>query len=306
MKIFKDDNLNEEYLEQGYVTLKLLNNDECSKIKNSGKKLLADKFYKRSDFACLPNPMSNENLSSNISVFFKELLDEKISEILSEDFNFFYSTFLVKKPKSTSLNWHADPSFYNQKKNECPINIWGGLTKLTKKNGCLKVIPKSHKLAFDYEPLPLSDLGTTAKCKSIKESYKELIEKHAIDVPLKKGEVIIHDQNLLHASHPNKSFFNKRVAYKLIYIPKAINKLEFAYFNKTNNNMDIYHLDRDEKAKNLSKYFKEENTNQNFKENQLIKSIILNSNKLPFTTLKEMEKIMNEPKNSTKAKFELK
>ncbi len=304
MKVFKDEQLNQKYLEEGYVKIKLVTNDDCVQIKKRAIKLLADKGDNKLNFSILPNPSSTDEECLLIHDFFKNLLNQKIAKIITDDFTFFSSSFLIKKPRSSSLRWHIDPSFYNNKKFITPVSIWAGIDKTTSKNGCLRVVPKSHKLAFDYESFPLGELGVAALERN--ENIKKLIEKHAINIPLEEGEVIIHNQALFHGSNPNNSYFKKRIAYKILLFPKNVEKLELVCFNKTNNNLNIYEMAKSKVSVNIPRHYNNTTTfNPLLNEDNLIKNIVLNLNNLPYTTLTEMEKIMNTPNDSFKAKFEL-
>lgn len=304
MKVFKDEQLNQKFLEEGYVIINLFNSEDCAEIKKVAESMVTDDFHNYSDFSALPNINTPDETCSIVHNFIKKISAQKLSKFLTEDYHFFYSTFLIKKPKSTSLMWHFDPSFYNQKENDFPFNVWGSVEETTSENGCFQLIPKSHKLAFDYEPLPFSKLGTSAKCKNLKDVYYQLIEKHAIDIPLKQGEVIIHNQSILHSSRPNNSDFKKRIAYKIVFIPKKIDNLELAYFNDINNHIDIYTVNKNKASQKICHYY-EANYKSLMGKDDLIKSTVNHFNNLPFNTLKEMEKIMSIPNNSNKAKYTL-
>ncbi|CAL2102820.1 conserved protein of unknown function [Tenacibaculum sp. 190130A14a] len=306
IKVFKDELLNQKIKEEGYVKIKLFSNDDCNTIKKMAKNLVTDRLHNKANFSTVPNPQTPDEKCLKVHSFFRKIYTQKISEFISEDYQFFYSTFLIKKNRADKLHWHIDPSFYNQKELEAPINIWGGVNNLTQKNGCLKIIPKSHKLCFDYEPMPLKEIGSTARCTSIKDTYNQLIEKHSVDIPLEKGEVIIHNQSLLHASHPNNSYLKKRIAFKIILIPKKVDKLELSYFNRTNNHLDIYQINKSEVSPNLCRYYNPETNSSVVNENDFVKNSVLNSDTLPYKTLAEMERIMELPHDSLKAKFELK
>ena len=66
------------------------------------------------------------------------------------------------------------------------------------------------------------------------------MNKYAIDVPLKKGEVIIQHQSLINSFHRNDSFFKKRIAFKITLRPIEINLYEIAYFHPENNKVEIF------------------------------------------------------------------
>lgn len=308
MKIFKNELLNQKYLEEGYVIVKLFNSKDISEIKKFAKKMYADTVSNLHGFSTLPNPHISDEKCVAIHDFFKQLIarkkDEGLSQYLTEDFQFFNSVFLRKKTKSTNFYWHIDPSFYNQKKHERPVAIWGSIDKITTHNGCLQVVPKSHKLGYDYHPFSFLPLGDIKK-EQLSEVYAELIKKHAIDITLQKGEVIIHDHALIHASRPNNSLFRKRLAFKFTYLPKEVKDFQMTYFDNKNDELNIHRFNKDDiyyyTSKTVGNYI------ENFKEmnDQLITKISIGKLKKPFQTLSEMEEIMTTPIDSSKAKFEI-
>ncbi len=300
---FKDETLNKQFLEDGYVKVQLFNEHDCAEIKKMAKKVLVGKMYNQLDFSSLPHEGTTDEECMEIHDFFEKLLNQKITKFMTDHFSFFYSILFAKKTKSSKFMWHVDPSFYNQKNFGVPVSLWAGIDKTTKRNGGLRIVPKSHKLAFDYQSYPLGGLGVAAAERD--KNIEKLTEKYAIDINLKKGEVLIHHQALLHASYPNNSYFKKRIAYKVIFMPKNVEHLELSYFNKINNSVDIYKVGKDQASINMSRFLGSEIPSSQVKENELLKSVILDINTLPYSTLSEMEEIMNAPNDSLMAKFEL-
>ncbi|PHR74616.1 MAG: hypothetical protein COA67_00645 [Lutibacter sp.] len=306
-KIFKNDILNQKFEDEGYVKLKLFNSADCSKIKNEA----LDKFYKHSHqkhyFFPIPNPSTTDAECRRLHSFFENIVEEKVYEHLNSDYSLGFSGLFYKKRKSKELIFHVDQTYYNQKSNNPPIHIWAGVEKTTIKNGCLRVVPKSHKLSFDYEAFPFNTLGNTARSANLKDAYNELIDKYAIDIPLKKGEVIIHHQSLIHGSRPNNSYFKKRIAFKITLNPKDIDYFEIAYFHEERNTVEIFGAIKDVITNNLTAFDNYEYIKKLVKSGKisLIKELKLEVSNLPFKSLKEMEEIMETPGNYLKAKFEL-
>ncbi|CAL2102819.1 conserved protein of unknown function [Tenacibaculum sp. 190130A14a] len=304
MKIFKDEKLNNDYLENGYVILKIFNRKQLREIKKYTKNMLKDKMFNSFDFSTLPNIHTPDEQCVDVYNFFDKKMKEGLDKYLTQDYEFFNSVLLVKKTKSTNFHWHIDPSFYDQKKYEKPFAIWAGIDKTTPSNGCLQVVPKSHKLAFNHEPFSFLTLGNGKK-ENLSSVYDELIRKYAIDVVLEKGEVIIHDQALIHASRPNNSWLKKRIAFKLTYAPKHVNEFEMALFDNTNNELNKYRFKREDLSYYGARTFGNYINNFQQMKDQLISQKPQKEIKQPFQSLPEMEAIMNTPLHTLKANFEL-
>ena len=86
------------------------------------------------------------------------------------------------------------------------INVWTPLVQTGRRNGCVRVIPGSHKLDV-LSMLPKQGGGYHAsREKGYLEVDAELVRKHeakAVDVELDPGDVLLFRQNMIHAGHPN-------------------------------------------------------------------------------------------------------
>ena len=86
------------------------------------------------------------------------------------------------------------------------INVWTPLVRTGRQNGCVRVIPGSHKLDV-LSMLPKQGGGYHAsREKGYLEVDAELVRKHeakAVDVELEPGDVLLFRQNMIHAGHPN-------------------------------------------------------------------------------------------------------
>lgn len=302
MKIFKDNNLNDKFREFGFIKIKLFNKSETNAIKKTAKKIIKTENLDDNILNYVPNKNTSDKTALEINSFFLDIMKNKTSSIFESDYEFFNSFFFIKKKKSEALPWHSDTTMYDQKKYNRPFTIWSGINKTSQNNGCFRVIPKSHKLAFDYETYPICNMHKSNKVYSL---YNSLIEKYAIDVPLDNGEVIIHDQSLIHASYANSSFFKKRIAFKLLFIPKNINTFKMCFQNPSviNSEYQFYSLNKDKLKINSSKYFSKEHSA--YDKNTLLKTINFDPSFFPFTSLSDMERIMNNPIDSLKSKFEI-
>jgi ectoine hydroxylase-related dioxygenase (phytanoyl-CoA dioxygenase family) len=105
-----------------------------------------------------------------------------------------------KHPNSASfVGWHQDGITERLEDAQVPA-VWLGLTEATAENGCLRVVPGSHRLGLvPHAHLPdadnLTSQGTTAQT-AIDSAW---------DVVMHAGEMSLHHPLVLHASHPNQS-----------------------------------------------------------------------------------------------------
>lgn len=203
-KIFKAENLNRIFNEQGFVIVNFLSLKEILYLKN---------FFGR----------QNEEFNNAFTTFasdnyeYKKLVDAEIKQVTNKHFsefflshNPFWGNFFTKHPNSPAMPLHADLQYVNERE-DISINVWCPLVDTNSENGALGIIPHSHKIVNQIRGLNLPRFYS-------KEANK-IQEKFGIIIPLKAGEAIIYDHRLLHFSTPNTSN-ESRLAITMIGLPK--------------------------------------------------------------------------------------
>lgn len=110
--------------------------------------------------------------------------------------------FLSAKPvfKSPSVHfaspWHQDQAYWG---GATKWSAWIALEDATAENGCLRVIPGSHRLARDHASVQ------DARGFTNRISDDELRDEEIIDVEMNRGDVLVFHDRLLHSSRPNRS-----------------------------------------------------------------------------------------------------
>jgi chlorinating enzyme len=131
----------------------------------------------------------------------KVLLDV-VEGILGDDILVYGTLVLAKQPHDLRYaSWHQD-SFYSGLHLTPSTTAWIALTSSHQGNGCMRVIPGSHRLgAVEHEnvtdPNLLNRRGERIKI--------DVDESEAVDVVLKAGEVSLHESTLVHGSTRNMS-----------------------------------------------------------------------------------------------------
>ncbi len=142
------------------------------------------------------------------------------------DPKFGHGRIISKPPNSPRLFWHEDGRFWNDPISyttqpiQCFIMYY--LTDTSVDNGCLRVIPGSHRKRHKLHNLACekhhNDLKTFANPEDIQFQDAE----GEIDVPLKSGDAVLGYANLFHASHSNNSD-EKRTVLTMWYYPDFVN-----------------------------------------------------------------------------------
>lgn len=230
-KIFINEELNIQFNTQGFIVLKQVlkfNFSESYTLFNNLNAGVDGKFY-----ASLWS--KDRQYREKVDIEIKKRLEFIIKDYMFE-YESFFGDLLVKKPSlNHTFEWHQDWTFVDEEKFSS-VYIWCPLQDVNKQNGCLMVLPRSH---LNYKEIRGSNIAPTYN----KDTLKEKIKEEAIYLPLKKGDVVIFNQALFHASPANRTFKN-RLAIGLLCLPKNQPIHHYHYNLKTKQN-EKYKIDYD-------------------------------------------------------------
>lgn len=141
---------------------------------------------------------------------------DKVASLLGPDIDVFGTKFFPLLPGGgTSTFWHQD-NFYFDTWADDIVTCGIYLEDTTRENGCLKVIPGSHK---DGPQTHQRNPGTYG-------SWVEVDESRAVDLEIPGGTVLLFSANLLHGANPNRSD-RSRYSTAWHYIPGAMDLPQF-------------------------------------------------------------------------------
>ena len=143
-----------------------------------------------------------------------EVLD-LVAQVVGPDF-LLWGTTVFGKPAGTGkrVTWHQDGEYWPIRP-LATCSAWIALDDATPENGCLRIIPGSHKQrrlrAHTQKDSP--DLVLNQELNA--EAYDEA---DAVDLVLEAGQFSLHDVYLVHGSEPNRST-KRRACYVCRYMP---------------------------------------------------------------------------------------
>jgi non-heme Fe2+,alpha-ketoglutarate-dependent halogenase len=113
------------------------------------------------------------------------------------------------------VGWHQDGITEGLEDARVPA-VWLGLTAATVENGCLRVVPRSHRLglvphANRPDAANLTTLGLTAQARI--DAPRDLV--------MRPGEMSVHHPLILHGSNPNQSA-ESRIGFSATYSTPAL------------------------------------------------------------------------------------
>lgn len=136
-----------------------------------------------------------------------ETILDMVSQVIGNDIALWNMSFFAKPAQLGSKTpWHQDGEYWAMRP-LATCTVWLAVDDSTPENGCLRVIPGSHKgnrlrrhqtnneagLALNQELLPT-----------------EFDESKAVDLVMEAGQVSLHDVYLAHGSEPNLSAQSRR------------------------------------------------------------------------------------------------
>lgn len=144
---------------------------------------------------------------------------DAIEAIVGPDFYLLATHFFNKygegEDASSFVAWHQDVTFWGL---EPPyaITAWYAVDDADQENGCMQVLPKTHISGIQEH----GKSETEGNLLSINQevSVSPELAATAVDMPLKAGQMSLHDGTIIHGSLPNKSD-RRRCGLTLRYVP---------------------------------------------------------------------------------------
>ncbi|MFE0508566.1 phytanoyl-CoA dioxygenase family protein [Streptomyces sp. NPDC058964] len=129
----------------------------------------------------------------------------------------FTSHYICKPPyDGQPVLWHQDGAYWKLMPMEA-LTVWVAIDASTTENGCLRMIPGSHRLPL-HDPSLRVDEPNMLFSTADEGIVDEWAHEHGIvDIELQPGDVSIHHPHLLHSSGPNRSA-KRRCGLDLGYI----------------------------------------------------------------------------------------
>lgn len=202
----------DQYEREGFVfPVKVFSTDEASFFRGALESLINDLGpLKRLD---------------NLHLFFDwarrlithDALLNAIEDVLGGDILVFGTLVFYKPPRDSGyVSWHQD-SVYSGLHLTPSTSAWIALTPSHPANGCMRVIPGSHRAG----PLDHINVRDGANLLRRGEQVLTVEESRAVDVVLQPGEMSLHQSAIIHGSNPNTSD-EPRVGFIVRFITSRI------------------------------------------------------------------------------------
>jgi len=206
----------EYYDDNGYFLHKkqLFSPEKLSRLTAIFEEQLAAKGKKLSDELDTPH-FREERLLEFLMA--DEVLD-LVEPFIGPNIGLWSSHFICKDAFiGRATPWHEDSAYWKGRVDgyEKIITVWLAIDRSNKENGCMSVIPGTHRNGFsEYESVDGTKNLFSTQVKNIDTS-------NAVYFELERGECSLHDSRIIHGAKPNTSP-NRRCGYTMRYFSTNI------------------------------------------------------------------------------------
>ena len=220
----KDDNARQEYIEQGYTIIKGAISDEA-----------IDKVLKlHEEISKMPGYFDSDRLETSIR-FGPEIHQKVVDEIKKISIDIFdkilvpelchydFGGGIIIKNKGCWFAPHQDCSIIDEYTGTTTY-AWMPTVDMNDENGTMYLIPGSHfwsawQRSSQYPSWPL-------------KKYSQLLWDNMIPIYTQKGDILLFDSAMIHASGDNKTN-EKRIAFNSCIIEKKAQHVQYVQDKKT-------------------------------------------------------------------------
>lgn len=131
-----------------------------------------------------------------------KVLNQILAELIgAEDYEVLNNQYFCKPPNYKMTSAHQDNAYFES--NEKVYTFWIPLQDVDILNSCMFYVPGSHKKGL----VEHKTIGTNVRTRTGKTGYSLYSDYYKnrdfVKVPMKKGEVLVHDKNCMHFSSAN-------------------------------------------------------------------------------------------------------
>lgn len=207
-------------------------------------RLLDARAGERPDFIALPHvPWDGPGGFEIAREFFDFVTDpyllDLVEAVIGPDIVLWASSVFCK-PAGVGLEvpWHQDGQYWPIRP-RATVTVWIALDDVTPENGCMRVIPGSHRMGeFSHD---VSDREDLVLNNVLNDPRIDLTT--AYDVVLEAGQLSLHDVDLVHGSQPNRSR-RRRAGFAIRYMPASAHFDRSAPMGSASNTVKVEFAER--------------------------------------------------------------
>jgi len=127
-----------------------------------------------------------------------ERIRDAVAQVLGPDLVVWNSVFMAKEPGAGEVPWHQDRD-YLMLEPDISLAVWLAIDDATTANGCLDLLPGSHRERLAHTPRQRPDEFDASV------SDDTATRRASVPIELRAGEFLLFCNRILHHSAPNRS-----------------------------------------------------------------------------------------------------
>ena len=150
-------------------------------------------------------------------------LTDPLVDLLGPDLLGINNLFIWKSPEiGLGFPWHQDKFYFRSRfRTETTVGTWMSIDVADQENGCLYVIPGSHKKKAVHDFFPDSN-----NLAGQGQTTRDVDESEAVYAKLRAGQVVFHHESVVHSSLPNKAD-RPRIGFSIHYCAPHVRETRF-------------------------------------------------------------------------------
>jgi ectoine hydroxylase-related dioxygenase (phytanoyl-CoA dioxygenase family) len=146
---------------------------------------------------------------------------DAVEDILGPDILCWSSRWFIKdKNDGGFVSWHQDVPYWGLDVGENILTAWVAISPATRDNGCMKVIPGSHRSLVPHKEGVSNNLLLRGQEVAVKVD-----EAQAVYMALDAGQMSIHHGLMFHGSAENHAD-ERRIGFAIRYIPTRVKAVD--------------------------------------------------------------------------------
>jgi non-haem Fe2+, alpha-ketoglutarate-dependent halogenase len=146
---------------------------------------------------------------------------DAVEDILGPDILCWSSRWFIKdKNDGGFVSWHQDVPYWGLDVGENILTAWVAISPATRDNGCMKVIPGSHRSLVPHKEGVSNNLLLRGQEVAVKVD-----ESKAVYMALDAGQMSIHHGLMFHGSAENHAD-ERRIGFAIRYIPTRVKPVD--------------------------------------------------------------------------------
>ncbi len=140
-----------------------------------------------------------------------------VEDLIGPDILVFAARFWIKEGNDgTYVSWHQDSAYFGLDPHHL-VTVWLALTDSNGDNGCVRVLPGSHRGPARAHVETFAENNLLARGQSI----EGIDDSEAVDLELRAGQFSCHHERIVHGSRPNRTA-SPRIGLGIFYIPAHV------------------------------------------------------------------------------------